>query len=239
MSLLIIPIIFLSGLTYGLTGFGSALVAMPLLTPLLGVEVAAPMFALVALAAEFVSLLRYRRHLRFEAVWRLMLASLLALPIGVMLAQQLPEQAVLLLLGVVVGGYGLYNLLRLPLPHIVNPNLAFFFGFASGLLSGAYNTGGPPVVIYTTMARWEPTKFKSTLQGMFMVNSTVVISLHYVNQHITPLVVEGVLIALPVMLIGVWMGWRLDRRINPALFNRIVMALLVLVGLRLILSNLG
>jgi uncharacterized protein len=238
MTLLVLPIMFFSALTFGLTGFGSALVAMPLLTPLLGVEVAAPLFALLALVLEMVSLVRYRRHLRFQAVWRLMLASLLAIPIGVTLAQALPERVVLLLLGLVVAGYGLYRLLKLPLPHLANPNFAFGFGFVGGLLSGAYNTGGPPVVIYGNMSRWSPAEFKSSLQGFFLVNSTLVVTLHLINRHMTPDVLQGVLLSVPVVLLGLWLGWQLERRVNPVVFERLVLIVLVLVGGRLVLANL-
>ncbi len=237
MTPLILPIMFLAALTFGLTGFGSALIAMPLLVPLLGVEIAAPLFALLSLLLELVSLARYRRHLRFQAVWRLMLASLTAIPFGIALAQALPERVVLLVLGTVVAGYALYRLFKLPLPRLVNPNLAFGFGFVGGLLSGAYNTGGPPVVIYGSISRWNPAEFKSSLQGFFLVNSTVVVTLHILNRHMTPDVLQGVLAAIPFVLVGLWLGWQLERRINAHVFERLVLVVLVFIGARLILTN--
>ncbi len=238
MSLLIIPIFFVSALTYGLTGFGSALIAMPLLSPLIGVEVAAPLFALVAVVAEVVSFLRYRRHLEFQSVRRLIIGSLIAIPIGIALASRLPERWVLLALGVGVIGYSLYSLLRLPLPHINQPRLGYAFGFLGGLFSGAYNIGGPAIVIYGNLSRWNPGAFKSGLQSFFMLNSALVVTLHLLNQHVTPLVWEGVLLALPTMLLGTWLGWKLEARINPAQFQRLVLILLVLIGARLVLANL-
>ncbi len=238
MSLLIIPIFFVAAVTYGIAGFGSGLIAMPLLSSLLGIGVAAPLFALVTFVIEFAGFLRYREHLKFEAIRRLMIGAVLAIPFGILLASRLPERWVLLALGIVVTGYGLYRLLRLPLPHLIHPRIGYVFGIAGGLLSGAYNISGPPIVIYGNLSRWQPGQFKGSLQTFFILNGAIVLAAHVVNQAITPLIWQGALIALPTMIVGTWLGWRLEGRINPQVFERIVMVLLVLSGLRLIITNL-
>ena len=144
MTLIALPLIFaFSFFIYGVTGFGSALVAMPLLTPLLGLGIASPLFALVSLTGESIMLFRYRRQLNIHAVWRLILASLIAIPIGIAIAGSLDDKWVLFLLGVLVSGYACYSLFSPALPQVKNPNWSYGFGFVGGLLSGAYNTGGP------------------------------------------------------------------------------------------------
>jgi len=237
MPIIVLPILFISFVTFGLTGFGSGLVAMSLLVPIIGVEVAAPMFALLAIAAELLMLLRYRHSANFRSVWRLALGSLIAIPLGLTVIHNLDDSLVLVLLGVVVAGYGLYSLTSPHLPYIHNPNWAFPFGFISGVLTGAYNTGGPPVVIYGNLARWEREEYKSNLPGMFILNSIVVISSHALSGHYNPSVLQTALMGLPVMLVGLVVGWSLDRYINPETFRKLVLVLLVLIGLRLILVN--
>lgn len=234
----IIPIMFFSFVVFGLTGFGSALVAMPLLIPLLGVEAATALVAIMALAAQVLMLLRYRDSIMIRSVWRLALASLIAIPIGLTLVRTLDSRVVLLLLGMLVFGYAAYALLRPTLPEIKNPNWAFAFGFAGGLLSGAYNTGGPPVVIYADLLRWKPAEFKSNLGGAFLLNSIVVVSAHILSGQVTPVVMQNILLALPATLVGMLAGWWLERYINPDSFRKLVLVLLVVIGLRLILSNL-
>src|SRR5262249_41620425 len=161
--------------------FGNALIAMPLLTPLIGIGAAAPLFALVSLTNESITLYRYRQHLNFRAVWRLILASVIAIPIGVTVASSLNQTWVLFLLGIIITAYGSYSLLKPSLPQIHNSNWSFGFGFIAGLLSGAYNTGGPPVVIYGNLSRWAPTEFKSNLQSAFVFNSLFVVTIHTLN----------------------------------------------------------
>jgi uncharacterized membrane protein YfcA len=227
--------------TFGLTGFGSGLVAMPLLVPLLGVSVAAPLFACISLTGETLMLARHRRSLNVGGVWRLALSSVVMIPLGAALAHSADERVVLLLLGLVTAGYGVYGLLNLRLPRLANPNWALVFGALCGLLSGAYNTGGPPLVIYGSMAGWTPAEFKSGLPGVFLLNSITVVTTHALGGRITPFVGVGYLIALPALLVGLLVGWRLERYIDPALFRRLVLVLLVGVGLRLVwaAANLG
>lgn len=239
MTLLLIALImFFALLTLSLTGFGHALVAMPLLTPLVGIEVAAPLVAIVSLTGELIMLVRYRRQINIGSVWRLSLAALVGIPLGIMLARALDERIVLVALGVLAAGYGAYALLNLRLPELRNRNWAFPFGFVAGLLSGAYNTGGPPVVIYGSLSRWPAEAFKSSVQGMFVINSVFIVSLHFLTGHVTTPVMEGYVVALPMLVLGLIVGFRLEPRLNPVLFRRLVLVLLVLVGLRLIAVNL-
>lgn len=235
---IIVASLFFAFLTFGLTGFGSGLIAMALLTPVLGVATAAPMFALISIGAECLMFLRYRQHIQLQSVWRLALASLIAIPIGILIIPHLNEHVVLIILGVVVAGYGCYSLFMPHLPTLANRRWGFAFGFASGLLTGAYNSGGPPLIIYGNLSKWAREEFKSNLPGMFMLNSMVVITSHILAGHYTQPVLQNVVIGLPAMLIGLFVGWSLDKRVNPETFRKMVLFLLVVIGVRLILSNL-
>jgi uncharacterized membrane protein YfcA len=234
----IIISLFFAFFTFGLIGFGSGLIAMALLTPVLGVTTAAPMFALISIGAECMMFVRYRQHIQLQSVWRLALTSLIAIPIGILIVPRLNEHLVLIILGLVIAGYGAYSLFTPHLPQITNKRWGFIFGFISGLLTGAYNSGGPPLVIYGNLARWQPNEYKSNLPGMFMLNSVFVITTHALAGHYSQHVLENVIIGLPVMLIGLFVGWSLDKRINPEMFRKLVLFLLVVIGVRLILGNL-
>jgi uncharacterized membrane protein YfcA len=232
--LLLIAVIFLAIFTQSLAGFGLGLVSMAMLAETLGAVHAAALVALVAITAEAIMLIRYRREFNLGAVRRLVIASLVGVPLGVVALRQINQDTVLALLGVIIAGYALYALFVPRLPEIRNPRWAYGFGFVAGLLSGAYNTGGPPFVIYGTCSRWQPTEFKSNLQGLFLVNSLVVIGTHALQHNFTAPVWQEYVMALPAIGLGLWLGFRVDRYLNPALFRKIVLILLVVLGLRLI-----
>jgi uncharacterized membrane protein YfcA len=225
---------FAAAFIQSLTGFGSALVAMAVLPTLLGIRTAAPLVALLAGTLEAVLLVRYRGAVNLRAAWPLLAASALGIPVGVLALAHIEERVVLIVLGVVIAGYALYALLNPRLPRLDHPAWAGAFGFVAGVLGGAYNTSGPPVVVYASTRGWAPDEFKGTLQGFFLVNDGLVILGHLLGHNLTLQVARFYAIALPALLLGAFLGARLDRYLNPAVFRKVVLALLLVVGLRLL-----
>lgn len=226
-------IILLAIFVQSLTGFGSGLVSMAFLPGLLGVRTAAPLVALITATLEFFLLLRYRSAFKLGNVWRLTVASALAIPLGGYALGRLDENLLLTGLGLVISGYALYALLNFRLPELKHPAWAFLAGFLAGLLSGAYSIGGPPAIIYGTCRRWAPDEFKSNLQGFFLVNDVLAIINHGINGRLTSTVSYFYLLTLPVLAVGLLAGSHLDRYLDPATFRKLALGLLVAMGLRM------
>ena len=234
--LFIIVILMLAAFTESLSGFGSALVAMALLPLLMSVQEAVPLVALVSLAVELVLLIYYRSALNLQAIRRLVIAAILGIPLGILFLRGVDEKLVLMVLGVVLVTYAVYSLLRLRLPAFANPRWAWLFGFVAGILGGAYNTSGPPVVIYGQSQNWNPGEFKGNLQGFFLVNSFVVVVGHALGNNITPSTFQTFVFSVPALAVGIVAGLWLDRFIDPLRFRQIVQVLLIVLGLRLIFA---
>jgi len=230
-------IIFLAIFTQSLTGFGLALVSMPLLTVILGIQTAAPLVALIGLVTELVLLIYFRQALNLQVVWRLALASVVGVPLGVLVLQRVDESLVLAFLGLVVAGYALYALMNFRLPAVQQVGWAYGAGFLAGILGGAYNTSGPPVIIYGHCRGWSPAAFKGNLQGFFLLNTVVILISHFLAANFTPLVWQYGLVALPAAALGIVAGLGLDKRINPLTFRKIVLVALLLLGVWLILDS--
>jgi uncharacterized membrane protein YfcA len=228
-------VVLISAFTQTLTGFGSALVSMSILPPLLGIQVAAPLVALMAMTLESILLIRLRGAINLRAVWRLSLAALVGIPIGLVLARSISEDLVLTVLGVILVSYSLYALITPHLPELKHPAWAFAFGFVGGILSGAYNVAGPAAVIYGNCRRWSPDEFRGNLQAFFLINDAFVLINHGLAGNLQPIVWSYYLVALPAILLGISFGLKLDRRINPDVFRKLVQMLLIVMGIRLIL----
>jgi len=232
--LLIAVVIFTGVFTQTVSGFGIALVSMPLLVPLIGIQQAAPLVALIAVCAKIVMLLHYRESFAFGAVWRLMLASALGIPIGLNLLAHVNEDLVTGALGLLLIVYSLYALFATRPLRFRGAGWAFGLGFASGVLSGAYNTGGPPAVIYGRGQDWSPIVFKANLQAFAMVNGPLVVLGHFLDRNYSGDVLTAAAIALPGAALGLLLGFQLDDRIDPVRFRQIVLVLLIVLGLRLV-----
>jgi len=227
-------VIFLAAFTQSLSGFGLALVSMAILPSVIGFHMATPLVALVAILIESILLLRYRESLDVRAIWRVVLAALVGTPLGVVFLSRVDEILASSILGIVIAGYALYALLGLKLPHLEGSLWAYSAGLVGGLLGGAYNTSGPPVIVYADCRRWQPDVFKSNLQGYFIISSLAVVVSHALNGNITQQVWHAFWWTLPFIGVGLVAGLSLDRWLNPVVFRRVALSLLVVMGIRLL-----
>jgi uncharacterized membrane protein YfcA len=232
---LILLVTLFASFTHTLAGFGSALVTMPILAKLLGVQVAAPLAALIVPTIEFLLLIRYRESFNLRVVWRLIAGAAVGIPLGVWSLRQVNERIILTVLGVVLISYALYAFLKLKLPELQHSVWAYGFGFIAGLLNGAYNTSGPPIIIYGNCRGWKPAEFKANLQGFFTVAGLWVILNHAFNGNLTPFVWQHYLLSWIAIAIGMWLGLKLDRHIDQAMFRKIVLAMLVILGVMMLI----
>lgn len=234
--MLVSLIIFLAVFVQSSIGFGFALVSMPLLVALLGIQIAAPLVALLAFVAEIFILIYYREALNLRVVWQLIIASIIAVPLGVLALQQLDAAVVTAILGVILVAYAIYALLSPKLPQLAHRGWAYGFGFVAGLFGGAYNMPGPPVIIFGNCRGWPPVEFKGNLQGFFVVNSLAVVLVHVFGGNFTSDVWPNILLGIPGMIVGLIAGFLLSKRINAELFRKIVLFLLIILGVQLIMG---
>ncbi|MCP4357598.1 MAG: sulfite exporter TauE/SafE family protein [Chloroflexi bacterium] len=235
-DLLVALIVFLAILAQTTTGFGLALVSMPLLTAVIGLTTAAPLVALFGVLAEIIILLRYREAVYIRPVVKLVVSAFVGIPLGLWLLQVVDPEIGAHALGVLVAGYALYALFNFRLPPLARSVWAYLFGFAAGALGGLYNTAGPPVIIYGSCRQWSPATFKGNLQGFFVPVSLMILVGHVVDGNVTAAVWRLLLVSIPAVGLGLLVGFALDGRIPAATFRKIVLALLLVIGLRLTIS---
>jgi uncharacterized protein len=228
--LLAMAILFISTFIRSAIGFGDALVAMPLLAMALGIQTATPLVAFAAATIALIILIRNWRSVDIRSAWRLILLSLVGIPFGLVLLREAPEQVVKAILGVLLILYGLYSLITPSLPVIRSERSAYIFGFIAGVLGGAYNTNGPPVVMYGLLRRWPPESFRATLQCYFLFTGVSILISHGVAGLWTPLVLQIYLYSIPIIMLAIFAGGRINNHISKELFSRIVYAFLIVIG---------
>lgn len=231
---MIFSILFAASFTQSLAGFGLGLVGMPLLAAFVGVRMGAPLLALVGPLVQIVLIARYRAALNLQSITRLGMAAALGIPVGVIALRRLDADLLTTILGIVIAGYALYALVAPRLPRLTHPAWAYAFGLVAGLLGGAYTVGAPPLIVYGDINRWEPAEFKVNLQSIFTIIVSLQIISHAVSGNFTLPVWQALIGALPGTALGIAAGLSLDGRIDPALFRKIVLVLLVVVGIGLI-----
>jgi len=234
-TILVLAIIFLSTFIRSALGFGDALIAMPLLTLVIGIQVATPLVAMGASTIAFTILLKSWRKVEIKAAWRLVIATWIGIPLGILFLKAAPEILVKSLLGILLMGFGAYNLFVPDLPKLLNEKWAFVTGLIAGILGGAYNTNGPPVVIYGILRRWNPEKFRATLQGYFLPTGLAILITHGLAEMWTTQVVRLYGYSIPVIIGAVLLGEKVNLLIPQGKFDKIIYGFLVVIGVFLII----
>lgn len=227
-------ILFVSALTKATLGFGESILAIPLLTLVLGLQVAVPLMALLAAAITVMLLLNGWQQVNFQATWRLLLGAIIGVPIGVWVLKALPVVWLTTSLGILLIFVGLYNLVRPAFTTLCGAYWAYFFGFMAGALGGAYNIASPPIVVYGATQRWSPEAFRFTLQGFFLPLSALILVGHASAGFWTIRVFQLFVLSLPIMLLAFWLGSLVSRHLTAHHFERFVYVGLIVLGVALL-----
>jgi uncharacterized membrane protein YfcA len=228
--------VFVAAFLQSLSGFGFAILIMPLATLLLGLQTAAPLVALAALTTYAINLIRYHRAINYGELWRLGLAAALGVPIGVWLLTNANESFVKQVLGVLLIAYAIYSLANIETSRLVSRRWVYAAGFVAGCLGGAYNTPGPPAILYGSLRQWPKDEFRAVLQALFFVNGALVVSTHWLTHHLTIQVFALYLYAVPALALGILIGSLIDGKVNRNHFRILVTAMILGLGLSLLLK---
>jgi uncharacterized membrane protein YfcA len=228
-------IIFLAIVIKAIIGFGEALIAVPLLTLAVGLQTAVPLVGLMGTLITAIVAIHQWRDVDFRSTWQLVLGSALGIPAGLILLKIVPAATMMHAMGVLLILYAIYTLAAPGWRGLSHPAWVYVFGFAAGMLGSAYNTSGPPIVIYANTRGWSPSQFRATLQGCFLPTSLLVIFSHALSGLWTPTVLLMFVLILPVMLLAFLAGTVASTRIPSAQFAQIVRVGLAILGVMLLI----
>lgn len=238
-TLICIALIFLAaGFTQGLSGFGSALIAMPLLTMMIDVKTAVPLCIMNGLIITSYLSLKMRGHLERKKIVPLLAGSIPGIFIGVFFLKNAEPGMIRILLGVLIVSYSVYSLLFRPAPRNIHPFWSYLAGFGTGFIGSAFSAGGPPVIIYTTLTGWPKDRIKATLSGFFFASSIITVTLYITAGLVNELVLKYFSMSAIFVFIGVYAGSHLYSRFDREGYIRAVLITLILLGVIMVVSAL-
>jgi len=228
----------LAGFTQGLAGFGSTLVALPVLGAVLPARAATPLGCLMALAINACLIARLRGRVSWRDLGLLLAASLPGMALGAWMLGDAPEA----LLKGLLGGYLIwcgargYRAASRP-PHApAGGRLAdgAAAGLAAGFLGVAIGVNGPPVVAWASRRMTCRDALRATLAGYFLAAGTGIVGAQWAKGLVTPQVLGLFALSLPALAVGLTAGALLCGRISEPGFRRAVFGLLTAAGVGLV-----
>ena len=226
----VMAVLFLATFIRSAFGFGEALVAVPLLALIMPVDVAAPVAVLISITVALVVLVQDWRHVHLRSAGWLVLSTLVGTPLGLLLLSRVNGAIVKACLGVLIVLFSSYSLLRHKRAAFADDKWAWTFGLAAGVLGGAYGMNGPPLVMYSSLRGWSPARFRATLQGYFLPASLMAMTGYWLAGLWKVEVTRYYLVALPVVLVAIFLGRVTNGRLDGHSFLRCIHVGLVVIG---------
>lgn len=235
-TLICVAIIFISYVVKGLTGFGSGLIAVPLLAFFLPIPFIVPLLGLLSYSGTIAQSVQLRRQVMWRDVWPLLPFTLLGISLAVWLLVNLDQQWLVRGLAVFVMIYSVYTLLPIPALH-GSRWWAIPAGGLGGIVSALFGTGGPFYVIYLKLRGLDKSQFRASIVLVFLVDGGLRIIGYGLSGLYTVKVILMLLILLPVLILAMLVGNYLHVKLHQRHFNRMISSLLLISGVMLLYKS--
>lgn len=218
-------IVLLGALVQAVSGFGFALVVVPLLAVATDARTAVVAASLASLGLTLTVTARERGHVRWRTAGLLTATAVLGMPVGLLILVLAPERLLTALIALVVLGCALmvWSGARIR----TGTRAVGAVGVLAGVLTMSTGTNGPPLVAAFHSFGYDPRTLRATLAATFTGSGVIGVTGFVATGQVDAVSVRITAVGLPAVALGWWLGNRLFARVSPATFRRIALAGLV------------
>ncbi len=228
-----------AGFVRGYSGFGFSLLAVTALSLRLPPAEIVPSIFLMEIAASIHMLPAIWREVHWRAIGVLLIGYTIAVPLGVWLLASVPEAPMKVALGVCVLIATLLLMRGIVLKRMPGTAATLATGGASGLLNGAFGTGGPPVILFFFSSPAGLSIGRASVVAFFLATDAIGLVFLARQGLVTLDSVLRFAIYLPALIVGVWLGAHSFKRTDQDTFRRWVLRLLALLALLTLVQGLA
>ena len=229
---------FVAGFVTGLTGFGTALVALAFWLHVVDPHMTGPLIAICAVASQLTSIRLIWRGMHWRRLLPFLGGGVIGLPIGVCLLELVHADFLKALVGLVLVAYALYNLIhgRIHIPRWGGARANAAVGALGGILGGAAGLAGVLPTLWCGMRGWSADEQRGTYQPYTLTILALAIPSYAVNGSLTAEVFAASIFAVPLSWLAGWAGVHCYALLNARKFRLMVLWMLLGSGVLLLLA---
>ncbi len=229
-----------AGFVQGLSGFAFGMVAMSFWAWAIAPQQVAAMTVFGALSGQILAAVSIRRKFHFNILWPFLIGGLCGVPLGVMILPYLNINNFKALIGGILLVWCSLMLITNQLPQIKRGGRAadMMIGCLGGMLSGIGGAAGLVPTLWCILRGFERDTQRAVIQN-FNLSMLAITFLSYIEAGVVSAKMTPIFLVIGgSMLIPLYIGHRLYKRVSDAHFRRLVLLLLSLSGLALLGSSL-
>lgn len=212
-----------------ITGFAGGPLAMPPSIALVGVNDAKAAITLILWIATLVVTVQNLKYINWKKLGIMLFFMIIGMFAGLWLFDILPVKILMIAYGIVVVLIGAKKLLlpskkKLPVPWNYGALLL------AGVMQGMFTSGGPFLVLYAADAMEDKREFRATVSTIWTVLNIYMIGSMYKNGMYTSYSFGLAAASIVPVFLAIYIGNRINKKINQAAFLKLVYILLMVSG---------
>ena len=228
-----------------IAGFGNNILALPFMLFFYELYFVRPLLTLLGFLFALIVFVSTYKHINKKVFFTILYVMGAGLPIGIWIYSYLNRDILLIIVGIFtlfVSTRGIINTF-FRFQEMKLPNWIVYIAlFSSGILHGAFTTGGPLLIVYSSQKIQDKTSFRATQIAIWSImNLALVLQLFiFVPKHafrpgLNEYKIYGLF--LPVLLIAIILGKSLEKRVSQLLFRRLIYVLLFISACSILIMS--
>ncbi len=227
--------LFFAYLVFGMAGFGSALIATPILALYIPISMIVPMLALIDLTASVINLLKDGKNADYQEIKWLIPLMIIGSLIGAAILIKTRPEILILLLGIFVVCYSIQTLFFKKSQNQFSKKLVIPFGLIGGIFSALFGSGGFLYAMYLSGRINDKQRFRNTQMTLIGFSTlTRVIIFLFMGIYLNLEILQLGLLFVPAMLLGIFTGRHITLRISRELFLAFINIIILVSGIALL-----
>lgn len=219
----------------GITGFGSGLIAVPLLALFLPLPLVVPLILLLDFSASIIMGGLDFKRIQWQEIMMLAPFSIIGILLGSQLLTRLPQTPMLITLAFFIFIFALRSLLNLHGERLISRFWAIPTALIAGTVGALYGTGGPPYVIYLNHRIHDKSTLRATFSALFFMDGLLrIITFFMIGLLLSQTVWWGALGGFPLLLLGLYLGSHVHTGLSQSGMMRIIGVLLIVASFSLL-----
>lgn len=223
-------------LVRGVAGFGSGLIAVPMLSLMLPLSLVVPLMILLDYMASLSHGLSNREEIRWKELLPLIPFSVAGVVVALFFITKSDTLLLTKALGVFIILYAIYTLSGFKPRQGAARGWGVLAGFSGGVIGTLFGTGGPFYVTYFKARGLDKAAFRTTLAVTFLLDGAGRIVGFATSGFFNTGFLVLVGMALPIMAVFMYIGGHIHTRLTHAQFEQAISVLLIGSGVVLLLK---
>ena len=223
---------FLGAIVSGVAGFGMGVVFAGMWAHILTPIQVAALIVGYGLVTQSYGVWKLRHALNWRRLAPVLIGGALGAPIGALLLTYIDATYLRPAVGVLLVVYSIYGLARPAFkPVRVGAKVDTGIGILNGLLGGLTGLVGIIVTAWCQLRGWSKDEQRTVFQPVMVAASALTAVSLGIAGVVTAETINLYVLGLPLLLAGVWLGFKLYGTLDDALFRKVLLALLLVSGL--------